>query len=83
MKGQYTSITNIQQREKTVHLICAVSIEYGIEGWFTTREHVNGPIFCRIFNEIRQQGDHCIILLDNVSYHHSKYTKAFIDDSNI
>ena len=58
-------------------------MDYGVEGYIMTRENVNGPIFCRIFKEIVQQGKDCVILLDNVSYHFSKYTRAVVDANEV
>ena len=66
-----------------MHLIAAVSADYGLEGYVLTRENVNSDIFCRIFNEVKQQGDDCVILLDNVSYLYSKFTRAYIEDLHL
>ena len=63
-----------------MHLVYAVSAEYGVEGWFTTRDNINSINFCRIFSKIKQQGNNCAVLMDNVSYHHSKVTKKYCEE---
>ncbi len=56
---------------------------FGVEAFITTRQNVNSKLFCAIFDEIKQNGDDFVCLLDNVQYHHSKYTKAYVKKRGI
>lgn len=61
-----------------VNLVAAVSEENGIESYNIFESSVNSEKFCSIIQDIKAHGDRAVIFGDNVSYHHSKYTKNLL-----
>lgn len=62
-------------RAKSLHIVAAVSLEYGFEGIEWTTNNINSRFFATILPKIEAKGRDFCVFLDNARWHKSKFIK--------
>ena len=73
-KYRNIEVSNSKYYFKPIHIVCAISMENGLEAIQIHSKHINSKLYSKIFKEIEKNGPNWVILADQLVVHWSKYT---------